>query len=229
MLAGGERFVHDNSTSQQLVRWDCMLARVLPGERGWEMTGVGHHVPRRQVGAFTDWLEDECEASGLSWTEFFKRKLPRILERPAEICKEWRDNLRLVDTEGHELVFSKAHYRILDQAALRAALAAHRNISEGGEENSFDWLKTGDSGAGRTVKGHFEISGGQLEFSCNSIERLRGGKQLLKRIAGGLLEHLGDETTSLTLLREIENSEARKRKAGEAYYDIGRLRRELGM
>jgi hypothetical protein len=44
--------------SKQLARWDGLLARVVPGERGTELAGTGLMVPRQGIGPLREWMEE---------------------------------------------------------------------------------------------------------------------------------------------------------------------------
>jgi tetratricopeptide (TPR) repeat protein len=78
-------FVHDISMSSRLVCGDGVLARVVEGDRGYEVTGMGFTVPQPQLAGMYQWMEDEHRASGLSWTEYLKHHWPRIRRKVGEL------------------------------------------------------------------------------------------------------------------------------------------------
>jgi hypothetical protein len=297
LVAGEIFFVHDVSLSKKLVRWDGLLARVLPGERGHEFSGVGIAVPRKQLEPMRAWMEEDKRRTGLPWPEYLKRNLPRIRRQPAELHTEWIESLQLSNTDGDELLFSKAVYRMVDRAALIAVLQNCPEIDKDEEGKRYVWLRGPAEKEGRTVLGSMRVEGAEMVFESNSKKRHERGKRMLAKLAGPALKHLRDEFTTQremkrralkephapepvrdeippevrnklvteymeqhtakwpdmavpalggktprqavktaagrlkvsTLLRDFENAEEHKRQAGEPFYDIGRLRTELGL
>jgi hypothetical protein len=297
LVTGDVFFVHDVSLSKKLVRWDGLLARVVPGERGHEFSGVGIAVPRKQLEPMRAWMEEDRLRTGLPWPEYLKRNLPRIRRQPAELHTEWVESLQLSNTDGEELLFSKAVYRLVDRAALTAALRSCPEIDEDDEGKHYTWLRGAVGEKGNTVLGSMRVEGAELVFESNSKQRHERGKRMLAELAGPALKHLRDEFTTQremkrravteprasepvrdeippevrhkliteymeqhtakwpdtelpaldgqtprqavktaagrlkvsTLLRDFENAEEHKRQAGEPFYDVGRLRTELGL
>ncbi|MGA2267201.1 MAG: SEC-C domain-containing protein [Bryobacteraceae bacterium] len=296
-VTGEVFFVHDVKMSKRLVRWDGLLARVVSGERGREFSGVGVTVPRNQLEAMRAWMEEDRRRTGMPWPEYLKANLPRIRRRPAELHTEWIESLRLSNTDGEELLFSKAVYRVVDEETLTAGLRSCHEINEDAEGTRYTWLRGPAEEEGRTVLGSIRVEGAELVFECNSKERLQRGKQMLADLAGPALRHLRDEFTTQremkrrtldnpraaepgreeippevrhklmtevlekhyakwpdtalpaldgntprqaaktadgrrklsALLRNFENNEEHKRQAGEPFYEIARLRAELGL
>ncbi len=290
-------FVHDVNTSKQLVRWDGALARVVPGERGHEFSGAGLSVPRKQLEPLRAWMEEDRLRTGMPWPEYLKRNLPRIRRQPEELRKEWIESLKLSNTDGEELLFSKAVYRVQDRETLTAALRSCPEIDGDDEGKHYTWLRGPDGKEGRTVLGNMRVEGAEMEFECNSKQRHKRGKKMLAELAGPALRHLRDEFTTqremkrravndtraaepvrdeippevrhklvtevmeqraakwpdmelpaldgktprqavktaggrlkvAALLRDFENLEAHIRRAGEPFYDVDRLRTELGL
>jgi hypothetical protein len=297
LVTGDVFFVHDVNLSKKLVRWDGLLARVVPGERGHEFSGVGITVPRKQLEAMRAWMEEDQRRTGLPWPEYLKRNLPRIRRQPEKLHMEWVESLQLSNTDGEELLFSKAVYRLVDRAALIAVLQDHPEISKDDEGQRYVWLRGPAGEEGRTVLGSIRIEGAEMVFESNSKQRHKRGKRMLAELAGPALKHLRDEFTAQqemkrravteprarepvrdeippevrhkliteymeqhtakwpdmavpalggktprqavksaagrlkvsTLLRDFENIEEHKRQAGEPFYDVGRLRAELGL
>jgi hypothetical protein len=270
--------------STRLARWDGLLTRVVTGERGTELAGVGQTVPRQGMGPLREWMEEDRRNTGLEWD------WPRIRRRSFEITASQMESLRLANSDGEELLFSKAVYRTTGEAA---AIGALRNCPEFHAEDgqSFVWLDDR-----QTVIGNVRIGGDELVLECNSRQRMERGKLLLSSIASESLRHLRDEFTTqkelksraasgsprvqpdqrempeevrehvaryledhyrgwldmklpaldgntprkavrtaegrkqvIAVLKDIENGEDRKRQAGEPFYDVTRLRVELGL
>jgi hypothetical protein len=203
----------------------------------------------------------------------------------------------LSNTDGDELLFSKAVYRVVDRAALIAVLQNCPEIDKDDEGQRYVWLRGPAGEEGRTVLGSIRIEGAELVFESNSKKRNQRGKRMLAELAGPALKHLRDEFTTqremkrralddprpaepvrdeippevrhqliteymeqhtakwpdmavpaldgqtprqavesaagrlkvAALLRDFENAEEHKRQAGEPFYDVGRLRTELGL
>lgn len=293
LISGKELFVHDIRLSREAVRWDGLLVRVVEGERGLELAGIGLAVPRKHLDAFRDWLVEDRRQRRLPWREYFKQNLPRIRRRPDQLGREWIESLQLTNHDGELIVQTKASYEVLDPAALIGALNRQEAFSTEEEGKHYVWLKGSPAEEGRTVLAHFRLDGAVLEVQTNSRERKERARKLLEKIAGGAVRHLRDEVTSLEemkreilanppdpakpippetliflqremekhyfswpdqplpalggktareavktaggrsqvieLLREFENGEEHNRRAGRPYFDVGRLRAELGL
>lgn len=200
LIFGETFFVHDVSMSTQLARWDGLLARVVPGERGTELAGIGLTVPRHGIEPLRLWMEEDRRETGLEWREYLKGNWPRVRRQSLEIAVNWFESLRLSNTDGEELLFSKAVYKVMDQAgvigALRSCPEFHAESSRGDARESFVWLNER-----RTVLGNIRIGRDELVLECNSRQRMERGKLLLSSIAGESLRHLGAEFTTQKELR----------------------------
>ena len=301
LLFGETFFVHDVNMSTRLARWDGLLARVVPGERGAELAGIGLTVPHHSIESLRQWMEEDRGETGLEWREYLKGNWPRVRRQSFELAANWVESLRLSNTEGDELLFSKSVYKVLDEAAATAALRRRPEFQDESDQTEFTpaearqhfvWLNER-----KTVLGNIHIGAGELVLECNSRQRMERGKLLLANIAGESLRHLRDEFTTqkelksraaaaprgprprqeeipkevrdevvvrfmeehygtwpdtklpalggktpreaartakgrkqvIAVLKHIENGEDRKRQAGEPFYDVARLRTELGL
>ena len=196
-LATGEViFVHDVNMSNKMVRWDGVLARVVPGERGHEFSGVGITVPRQQLEPLRAWMEKDRLRTGMPWPEYLKRNLPRIRRQPEKLHTEWVESLQLSNTDGEEILFSKAVYRVVDRETLTTALGSCPEIFEDDEGKHFTWLRGAVGEKGNTVLGNVRIEGTEMVFECNSKKRHGRGKRMLADLAGPALKHLRDEFTT---------------------------------
>jgi len=291
MITNEVRFVHETSASKAVVKWDGLLARIVAGERGWEMTGTGMSIPRQHLGAMMQWLEEDRREAGLEWNEYLKRNHPEIRRQPERLNSEWINSLQIRNNDGEKLMLSKSTYRVEQFLAVETALRGCEEFVDEGD-GRYVWLRDGKEGS--TALGSILLKEGLLTFECNSMERLERGERLLNELAGGAMQHLGHEFTTqeeirrnvrtqpaekehradvpggeqivaeymerhyrewpdislpalngqtpreaamtvegrlllAELLRNFENLEERKKKRGEAYYDVGRLRAELGL
>jgi hypothetical protein len=299
LILGETFFVHDVRMSTQVARWDGLIIRVVPGERGTEFTGSGLTVPRHSIEELRLWMEVDRREMG--WREYMKANWPRVRRRSFKFAADWMDSLHLANTDGEELLFSKAVYRAIDEAAARERLRGCPELQTEFDNNKsnpaetreyFVWLDEC-----KTVLGNIRIASGELVLDCNSRQRMERGKLLLATVAGGWLRHLRDEFTTqkelksraaaaprgdpppqpeipkevrdeaigsflekhygtwpdtklpalngktpreaartakgrkqvIEVLKNIENGEDRKRRAGEPSYDVARLRADLGL
>jgi hypothetical protein len=196
MVTGEKFFAHDVSLSRRMVRWDGLLARVLEGERGIEVTGTGLTVPRRQMAPLFEWMKEDRRNSGLEWPEYMRKNWPRVRSKSLEMSSNWMENVSLSNTHGEEVLFSKAVFEIKPGAegTIAAAFASGAEFQSDTDDDppkSFVWMKPGDEE--RTVLGHVRIDDGRIVLECNSRERLERGKNLME---GMLLRHLRDEFTT---------------------------------
>jgi hypothetical protein len=209
LVTGEIFFVHDVNMSNKLVRWDGLLARVVPGERGHEFSGVGINVPRKQLEPLRAWMEEDRLRAGVPWPEYLKRNLPRIRRRPEELHTEWIESLQLSNTDGDEILFSKAVYRVVDHKALTTALGSCPEIIEDDEGKHYTWLRGAVGEKGNTVLGSMRVEGAELAFECNSKQRHERGKRMLADLAGPALKHLRDEFTTQREMKRRSLTEPR--------------------
>src|ERR1700686_4381291 len=90
----------DLNSLTRLARWDGLLARVVPGERGTELAGIGLTVPRHGLGPLREWMEEDRRGAGLEWREYLKPNWARIRRQSFEIAANWMESLRLSNTDG---------------------------------------------------------------------------------------------------------------------------------
>ncbi len=200
LLSGEECFVHDISMSKGLALWDVVFARMVPGERGTEFTGVGLGVSRQHLEPLRQWMEQDKQAAGLEWHGYLKRNWARIRRQSFEIAATWMDSLRISNTDGEELLLCKVVYNMTDTAAVIAAIRRCPEFEDDGDTKngapSFVWLNDK-----KTVLGSLRIAGDELILESNSKERAARGKRILTSQAGKLLRHLRDEFTTQKELR----------------------------
>jgi hypothetical protein len=216
LVTGDVFFVHDVSLSKKLVRWDGLLARVVPGERGHEFSGVGIAVPRNQLEPMRAWMEEDRLRTGLPWPEYLKRNLPRIRRQPEKLHTEWVESLQLSNTDGEEILFSKAVYRVANHETITTALRSCPEINEDDEGKHYTWLRGAAGEKGNTVLGNIRVEGAELVFESNSKKRHERGKRMLAELAGPALKHLRDEFTTQ---REMKRRAANEPRAAEPVKD----------
>jgi hypothetical protein len=200
---GEQVFVHDVSLSKQCVRWDLILTRVVEGERGLECTGCGLRVSRQAFEPLRKWMEEDRRAQGLPWPDYMKQNIVRVRRRYQEIADEWLETLQLQNSDGDTLLFSKAVYEVLDEAAALEGLRRAKELAEdsAAEAKVFTWLRAQSGDGGNTVLGTVSIKGRELTLECNSKRRLDRGMDLLASYAGTSIRHLRNEFLSTQELK----------------------------
>ncbi|MFZ5925957.1 MAG: SEC-C metal-binding domain-containing protein [Acidobacteriota bacterium] len=197
---GDEFFVHDVSSSRQLVRGDYLLSRIVREHDRHVFNGDGVMVPRFLLASFLDWLQEDRSRTGLGRTAHFRARWPAIRRFVFELPElTWRQ-LRLANSDGDPLEFQKAVYEVMDEPALLGALASCPAFIDDGR-GSFTWLRGDPGSPDNTILGHLSLSEGRLALECNSRNRLAAGKALLQKTAPGCLRHLGDEITPIDELK----------------------------
>jgi hypothetical protein len=296
LLAGGEFFVDDVSTSKWAVLWDCLLARIEELDSRHIFTAIVLTVPKHAVAPLKEWAIGAHRRSGLDWDAFLhanshklRQEYSRLFNRPAE-------STRVVSFEGDELVFSRTRYEVLDEDAVRRALDESKAFVGEGDPAEYGWLdEAEDATGGRRAYGHVRIAAGELTLECSTRQRLERGKALLRSLAGKHLRHRDDDFTSwqsamrdreaspdapeppglppeverellgkvlaehydrwldmplpaldgktpraavatpegraqvVDVLKILENGEQHKRREGLAWYDVSKLKAELGV
>ena len=296
LLAGGEFFVHDVSTSKWAVVWDCLLARIEELDGRHIFTAIVLAVPEHVVAPLKEWAIGAHRRSGLDWDAFLHANSHRLRQEYSQLSNQPPGSMRVVSFEGDELVFSHARYAVLDEEAVRGALDASNAFVQEDDPADYGWLdENEDASGGRRAYGHIHIADGTLMLECSTRQRLERGNELLRRLAGEHLRHLGDDFTPwksamrghkapprapkpsslppeverelvakvlaehyarwpdmplqaldgktpreaattardraklVDLLKMIENGEQHKRRDGLAWYDISKLKAELGV
>jgi hypothetical protein len=206
VFSGETIFVHDVTLSRSAAKWDGLLTRVVPGERGLELAAVAQMVPRAHLSSLREWMEDDRDEQDLAWPEYLKANWPRIRRQTYVIAEDWLEGLRLTNNSGEELLFSKAVYDVQDEAKVIEALRHCAELTEDSREDeprkSFVWLN--DT---QTVLGTIRIADAELIFECNSRQRHERGERLLADVAGAGVRHVRDEfTTQKEMKRRVKES-----------------------
>ena len=191
-LAGGEFFVYDVSTSKWAAPGDYGLARVEELDGRHQFTGIVLAVPAVAVEPLKEWALDAQRRSGLEWDAFLRSNSHRMRQEFSRLIKLGDYPKKVVSIEGDELVFSKARYKILDEAALRDTLDRSKEFVRHPDTGDYDWLEE------EHVLGHIAIEDGRLTLECTTRQRLQRGKELLRKLAGEHLRHRDDHFTAWT-------------------------------
>jgi hypothetical protein len=156
-------------------------------------------IPRPRRWTVLDAIDDLCREISpgdppAGRREVLTRWIPAVLGAVAESYREAMRPPLLQTTDGEEMLFCAARYRVLDDTALVAALDRHRSFDR--QEGGYVWLsghrRKGMMGPGRIGLGNIILKKGEAVLEARSRERLVKGKALLEKIAGPFLEHRAD-------------------------------------
>jgi hypothetical protein len=238
LVTGDVFFVHDVSLSKKLVRWDGLLARVVPGERGHEFTGAGIGVPRQQLEPLRAWMEQDRLRTGMPWPAYLKRNLPRIRRQPERLHAEWVESLQLSNTEGAELAFEcnskQRHKRGKGMLTELAGPALKHLRDEFTTQREMKRRTLNDPRPAEPVRDEIppevrhklimeHMEKHTAKWPDTALPALDGQtpRQAVKTPSG--------RPKVAALLRDFENQEEHKRQTGEPFYEVARLRAELGV
>jgi len=200
-------FVHDVSSSNELVRGDCLLSRVELFEGRHEFSGNGTIVPRGQVATLIDRIKTEAKAAAQAPAEFVRANSHRLHRVVKEISDDWLSNVEIRNAEGDLVELCSAAYEIINEPELLRTLRGLEELEEihnepGGRGTiRFAWLETVVKERRRSY-GSIEIQDGQLKLECNSRNRLELGRDILEAKAVGSLQHLADAFESMDTVKK---------------------------
>jgi hypothetical protein len=193
VFTGETFFVHDVSSSNELVQWDLMFSRIEQLQGRYLFSGNGVRVPRSMLAGIRELIETESRLAGRPPHEFVRANSHRWYGELKRQSKEWRENLKIVNAEGDPLEFSTATYAVRDEEAVANAIRALKQFEETTSSDDaagtrrFAWLEIAEGP--RRSYGNIEMANGELRLECNSRRRLEIGRQLLEKHAGSALEH----------------------------------------
>ncbi|MCX6628716.1 MAG: DUF2384 domain-containing protein [Candidatus Solibacter sp.] len=197
-------FVHDITSSRELVRGDCMLSRIEELDGKLRFVSNFFSVPPAVRDEFLKLIDKEARAAGQTRVEYVRRSGNLLYRKIRNLSDKWLKNLRVVNREGDALEFCRADYSVLDEPSLLARLRSLAELKEEpgkpGEAH-FAWLETVAQGP-RPVYGHVQVGGGHLRLEAQSRTRLQLGRGLLESHAAGLLKHQGDSYQSLDEIKQ---------------------------
>jgi hypothetical protein len=215
-VLGGEPVrVTEVSATFQLRRGQLLFAWLFPVGDRVEMTGASCLVPgyaearvlaavrgasEEAAAVAADAAADGRDRSGLAPLVFAALE-DAIRERPLP---------RMVNRDGDEVVFCKAHFDVRDQAALRERLAGTEELEDDGE-GGFTWFGGPASlGDGRSIQGRVVLSAGSAVLEADSPARLERGKRLLAKRAEGAIVHRADTVQSIEAMMRERPRQARR-------------------
>jgi hypothetical protein len=178
--------VRERLATRQLVRWDILAVRVVPGpDGGLVLEGVPHLYP------------PEARDDILAELRRIHRRHRRhsAADDPAVFFKRigmvfhhlWLDHVALramptvVTAEGDPLAPTKTVFDIAHQARVSAALEGHPAL-ERQDDGSFTWLQPTESYA--RILGTITIGAGRLTVEAMSESRADHGRQFIEQLLG---------------------------------------------
>jgi hypothetical protein len=189
LIRGGQYNVREKAATRHLAKWDVLATRLLQVDGQHVMSGAAYPYPIK--------VKDEIVEDILFTYKHYRKKDPNVgmdvfLKTMGERFNYyWYDLIRnppkveLVTTDGEPIVISKAYYEFEDKGPVVEAM---RNI-EGFEEegDGFIWVgkRTKDSDA--TIFGRLLFDRKTLILECNSKERLKRGKEIIKKHISGAM------------------------------------------
>jgi hypothetical protein len=195
-------FVKDVTASKELVKWDCLLARVEFFEDVHVFAGNGQLVPRTLLERFKEFIESQSRAAKQEPAEFVEANAHLLRQKMLELESDYAKGLSVTDSTGEPMEFSYAIYRIA--GGVPAVLAGLRKIDGVRDTTSAKdpvgnyhctWVEI-SSGTLQPL-GDIEIVNGLLRLSCTSRRSLERGRGMLEEELGRLLRHREDHFESV--------------------------------
>ncbi len=179
-------WVRERKATHQLVRWDLLAVRVVPGtESDLVLDGAPYLYP---VGARTEMLKELRRAHRTFARRSPAEDLTVFFKRVAVLFHWlWIDWVvfpplpTVVTSEGDPVVIARVFFDVLDRPALLRALTNHPDLEDQGDGN-YAWLE--DSPPGRRSLGTFVLKGERVVFETTSRERAERGRRLIEEAAG---------------------------------------------
>lgn len=184
-------FIHDITSSERLVQWDCLLCRLVFFEGKWEFEGNGIVVPRVVLGELRTLVKRESAGAGLAEGAWVRANCHQLHRRIEEMARARLAKVKVKNFEGDPVEFSSAVYKVKDEDKAVSGLRACPEF-EDQENGEFAWLDSAIAGKPRRAYGRVQIRGGRLLLECDSRRRLERGRGLVEKFAGDHLRHLGD-------------------------------------
>ena len=201
-LHSGESInIKERTATHQLTRWDLLLIhlRRLSTHNEFNIIIPVNRALREWMLDAAQWLLDERRKHYLEADifEVMTIDLKFIFDALVDSQREAMKPPKMTTSDGEDLIFCKARYRIEDESAVRDALKRHRSFEAMEDEDGFRWQsgyrkKTMHGMPGYISFGRVRFENGNLILETNSRERLKKGKALLKKNAGRFLKHLAD-------------------------------------
>lgn len=196
-LLSGERLsAREGLATSEAVRFDLLIAWVVPVAGHFELTGAGLWVPRSHLRGLVPELREalaraRARAPGEDVHVHLRRLAGRLCAREVALDAQARPVLNM---DGEPFRPSSARFRAADVAEAARALEAHPRFGRD-DAHTFSWLDTEgrrELGPGLLLLGQVRLRPGEVVLETNSPERLERGKALLTEVLGPGLRHVED-------------------------------------
>jgi len=186
LWTGEQVWVQERLATSQLVRWDLLAVRLMPGAAGdLVIDGLPYLYP---VGSKETLLralrrahrDAKRNAPLATLIDFFRRVTPLFHHLWLEAVV-LRPLPKLVTAEGDPLVFARAMFDVRDRKELLAALDSHADIDRE-EDGNYGWFE--DAPGFRRGLGRFVFEKDRLVLETQSKERVERGRAFLEALAG---------------------------------------------
>lgn len=189
--------VRERSASQQLACWEWVAARVNPtgASRQPEFDGGLLQLAPLVREQLVEAIQEDLEWLAEHEPELDERQ--RWATLVPLLHGTWRSPVPLptmVNYDGDPLVWTTAHFEILDRESLVAALDASPSLErvpdgDNPASTKWSWSGTGRDREEPVVLGWFELGGERLELHANSVERAQRGRKFVARIAKDFVKY----------------------------------------
>jgi hypothetical protein len=194
LLMGGEYDVKEKAATRGLRRWDIFATRLLLIDGQHIMSGAvyPYHLKMKQ------WILEDIAGEYEDYKqEFPDATMDQFLKENSDIFNfYWYDliqnppPLKMQNTSGEALLFSKAVFEIRDKDAVVKGLPEIKGFEQ--DQEGYVWHGKKAKGGGKTIYGNLEIRGSRLTLETNSKKRLEQGKKLIIEGLGDAIVHKAD-------------------------------------
>lgn len=196
LLSGERLFVSEKLGTRQLVRYDLMLAWIYWLGGRCLLGGALSHVPRRFRDPVLEALREASKGKGAGPRRLAALALAGHRRLRHELDIEPLPEIR--NTDGEDLVVSKALYECSDPSGVRDVLSSRPDFEDHGE-GSFGWIDPdgNERMPGPLSLGSVVVEDNRLTLETNSRGRHERGMALLADALGPRIDHVESTHRSL--------------------------------
>lgn len=203
LITGETVPVAERTASRQIIRWDLIAVRVIPGpEDALVLEGLPFLYPRASREPLLHDLtrqtkrlrrhrpdDDEMAVSKRLGPLFHHYWLDHVVMSPEPL---------LVTVEGDPLVIAEVVFDCSDPAGAATRLAAHADIWYDDIDEEFVWSES--DGTHERILGRMVLTGNALTLATESEARADRGRRLLEATLGDAIRH---RTTTVETLEHL--------------------------